>query len=279
MGDRPEALDRALRSVLDQDLPSGTALDVLVLTNGCGPIPVPAGVRTESLATNLGIPGGRNEGVRRTSADLLLFLDDDGYYPTTDVIARLVALFDADPRLGIASLKVVDSAGGAGQRRHVPRVRAGDPDRSSEVTTFLGGASAIRREVFDTCGLYADAFFFGHEESDLAWRALDAGFRIRYCGDVPMAHASRPPAAGGETLRLSARNRVWLVRRRLPWALAVAHLAVWTVLTAVRLRRPGPFLTWLRGARDGLREPAGERAPIRWRTAWRMALLGRPPVI
>lgn len=279
LGDRPEALDRALRSVLDQELPTGTSLEVLVLANGCGPVSVPAGVRLEALAENVGIPGGRNEGVRRTTADLLLFLDDDGYYPTRDVVVRLAAMFDADPRLGIASLKVVDSEGGAGQRRHVPRVRAGDPDRSSEVTTFLGGASAIRRAVFDTCGLYADAFFFGHEESDLAWRAIDAGFRIRYCGDIAMAHASRPPAAAGETLRLNARNRVWLVRRRLPWTLALVHLAVWAVLTAVRLRRPAAVLTWLRGARDGWREPAGERAPIRWRTAWRMTVLGRPPVI
>lgn len=279
MGDRPEALDRALRSVLDQQLPTGTTLEVLVLSNGGGPVAVPDGVRSEELATNLGIPGGRNEGVRRTSADLLLFLDDDGYYPTADVIARLVERFDADPRLGVVSLKVVDSAGGSGQRRHVPRVRAGDPDRSSEVTTFLGGASAIRRAVFDTCGGYADAFFFGHEESDLAWRALDAGFGIRYCGDIAMAHASRPPATNAESLRLNARNRVWLVRRRLPWSLAFAHLAVWAVLTAVRLRRLGLVLAWLRGLRDGWREPAGERAPIRWRTAWRMTLLGRPPVI
>lgn len=279
MGDRPEALDRALRSVLIQDLPRGTTLDVLVLANGCGPVDVPAGCRMEPLAENLGIPGGRNEGVRRTTADLLLFLDDDGFYPTTDVITRLVALFTAEPRLGIASLKVVDSAGGDGQRRHVPRLRAGDPDRSSDVTTFLGGASAIRRAVFEECGEYAAAFFFGHEESDLAWRALDAGFRIRYCGDLAMAHASRPPAASGETLQLNARNRVWLVRRRLPWPLALCHLAVWAVLTAVRLRRPAAVRTWLRGARDGWREPAGERSPIRWRTAWRMTLLGRPPVI
>jgi GT2 family glycosyltransferase len=233
----------------------------------------------EVLPVNLGIPGGRNEGVRRTDADVLVFLDDDGYYETPDVVSRVVDEFAADSRLGIVSLKVVDSEGGAGQRRHVPRLRAGDPDHSSEVTTFLGGASAIRRRVFDECGPYADQFFFGHEESDLAWRALDAGYRIRYLGDVAMAHASRPPAAAGESLRMNARNRVWLVRRRLPWTLAGIHLLVWTALSCARLRSPRAIRTYLAGLADGAREPAGERRPIRWATAWRMARLGRPPVI
>ncbi|MDX6274479.1 MAG: hypothetical protein QOJ92_1689 [Frankiales bacterium] len=275
MGDRPAALARALRSALDQTVP----MDVLVLANGGAPVVVPEGVRLEVLAENLGIPGGRNEGVRRTRADLLVFLDDDGYYPEPDAVARLVAAFDADPRLGIASLKVVDSAGGRGQRRHVPRLRAGDPDHSSEVTTFLGGASAIRRSVFETCGPYADQFFFGHEESDLAWRALDAGFTVRYLGDVAMAHASRPPATTREAVRINARNRVWLVRRRLPWVLAIGHLATWTVLSALRLRSPQAIAAYFGGLLEGWREPAGERAPIRWSTAWRMTRLGRPPVI
>jgi GT2 family glycosyltransferase len=275
MGDRPEALERALRSALAQTVP----MDVLVLANGCGPVAVPAGVRMELLPENLGIPGGRNEGVRRTDADLLVFLDDDGYYPEPDAVASVVRAFEAEPRLGIVSLKVVDSEGGAGQRRHVPRLRAGDPDRSSEVTTFLGGAAAIRRAVFDTCGAYPDAFFFGHEESDLAWRALDAGFTIRYLGDVAMAHASRPPARSGDGLRLNARNRVWLVRRRLPWPLAGLHLLVWTALTAARLRSPKAMRGYLGGLVEGWREPAGERRPIRWSTAWRMTRLGRPPLI
>ncbi|MGY4966456.1 glycosyltransferase family 2 protein, partial [Streptomyces sp. 900105245] len=30
---------------------------------------------------------------------------------------------------------------------------------------------------------------------------------------------------------------------------------------------------------EGLREPAGERRPMRWRTVWRLTRLGRPPVI
>ena len=35
------------------------------------------------------------------------------------------------------------------QRRHVPRLRAADPCGPREVTTFLGGASAVRRTVLD----------------------------------------------------------------------------------------------------------------------------------
>ena len=67
---------------------------------------------------------------------------------------------------------------GTTQRRHVPRLRASDPLRSSRVTTFLGGANAVRTTVFQQVGLLPDEFFYAHEETDLAWRALDAGWMI-----------------------------------------------------------------------------------------------------
>jgi len=109
MGDRPEALDRALSSALAQSVP----MDVLVLANGCGPVAVPAGVRLEILPDNLGIPGGRNEGVRRTSADLLLFLDDDGYYPSAETAAALVGLGSPLITLQISNALTSETGNGA----------------------------------------------------------------------------------------------------------------------------------------------------------------------
>ena len=51
---------------------------------------------------------------------------------------------------------------------------------SGAVTTFLGGGSVVRRAVAGPGGGAAGRFFYAHEETDLAWRALDAGWRIRY---------------------------------------------------------------------------------------------------
>lgn len=278
MGDRPVELARAVESVRGLD---GVPVELLLVGNGVelDTDLLPPGTRTLALPRNLGIPGGRNEGLAHTSGEVVLFLDDDGWYPDPGLGEHLRELFAADPRLGVVSMRVVDPQGGPGEQRHVPRLGRSDPGESSEVTTFLGGASAVRRAVVDQVGPLPARFFYGHEESDLAWRALDAGWRIRYDAASRMCHPAAPPSRHASYYRLNARNRAWLVRRNLPWPLAAAHLAVWTVLTGVRTRFGRPYLVWLRGLAEGLRTDCGPRRPIRWRTAWRMTLLGRPPVV
>lgn len=108
--------------------------------------------------------------------DVLLFLDDDGSLPNTDTAELIREAFSADPALGIVSFRITDPETGLTQRRHVPRLRASDPMRSSRVTTFLGGANAVRTKVLAQVGPLPGDFFYAHEETDLAWRALDAGF-------------------------------------------------------------------------------------------------------
>lgn len=276
MGNRPKEFDRAVRSVLDQH---GPTAHVLVVGNGADVPPVPEGVRTLRLPENLGIVGGRDLGWRELDDDLVLFLDDDAWLLSPDVLDRLRQDFADDGRLGIVSMRIVDPATGQTSRRHVPRLRASDPERSSEVTTFLGGASVVRREVLQQCDGLPSAFWYGHEETDLAWAALDAGWRIRYDAEAVAGHPTTTPARHETYYRLNARNRVWLARRRLPWPLAVTYLAVWTALTAARVRDVRLLRVWVGGFVEGWRTDAGPRRPMRWRTALRMARLGRPPVV
>ena len=231
------------------------------------------------LPENVGIPAGRNRGVEASTGELILFLDDDGYYDSTDLGAHLRDRFTADPKLGIVSFRVRDPEGGPGERRHVPRLRAGDPLRSSEVTTFLGGACAVRRAVFDAAGGLPEDFFYAHEETDLAWQALNAGYHIVYDADCVMFHPAVAPTRHAMFYRLNARNRVWLARRNLPWPVAFTYLAVWIGMTVARERKLASLRPWFGGFREGWRKPAGPRRPISWRTVWRMTRLGRPPVI
>jgi GT2 family glycosyltransferase len=275
-GDRPDEVARAVHSARDQ---KDVDVEVVVVGNGADPGTFGDGVRTVQLPDNVGIPAGRNHGAAQSTGDIVLFLDDDAYYDSAETVHRIVAAFVADDRLGVVSLRIRDPAGGPGERRHVPRLRAGDPARSSEVTTFLGGACAIRRSVFEAVGGFPDSFFYAHEETDFAWRALDAGYRIRYDADVAICHPALPPTRHAEFHRLNARNRVFLARRNLPWLIAVIYLLDWVALTVVRTRSPRQLRAWFSGFRSGFVEPCGERRPMHWRTVWRMTLLGRPPVI
>jgi GT2 family glycosyltransferase len=277
MGNRPFELRRAVDSALQQ---KDVDVEVVLVGNGADiPGTWPDAVKIVRLPENLGIPGGRNRGVEACTGELILFLDDDGWYESSDLGAHLRDEFAADGRLGIVSFRVRDPEGGPGERRHVPRLRAGDPLRSSPVTTFLGGACAVRRAVFDAAGGLPEDFFYAHEETDLAWQALNAGYHIMYDASCVMFHPAVSPTRHAMFYRLNARNRVWLARRNLPWPIAFTYLAVWVGMTVARERKMASLRPWFGGFREGWRKPAGPRRPISWRTVWRMTRLGRPPVI
>ncbi|MET7309911.1 glycosyltransferase family 2 protein [Streptomyces sp. NPDC005134] len=281
MGNRPDELRALLDSVAKQD---GDRIETVVVGNGA-PVPdVPAGVRTVELPENLGIPGGRNVGIEAfgpsgADVDALLFLDDDGLLPLTDTAELCRQAFEQDPKLGIISFRIADPDTGVTQRRHVPRLRAADPMRSSRVTTFLGGANAVRTRVLAEVGGLPGDFFYAHEETDLAWRALDAGWMIDYRADMVLNHPTTAPSRHAVYHRMVARNRVWLARRNLPALLVPVYLGVWLLLTL--LRKPsGPALkAWFGGFREGWAKSCGPRRPMKWRTVWRLTRLGRPPVI
>ncbi|WP_370086104.1 glycosyltransferase family 2 protein [Streptacidiphilus sp. MAP12-16] len=280
-GTRPVELKALLDSVAAQQ---GPAVEVVVVANGVEVPPLPAGVCGVRTDENLGIPGGRNVGIEAfgpdgSDVDIVLFLDDDGLLPQDDDVVKVRAAFAAEPRLGIVSFRIADPETGETQRRHVPRLRAADPLHSSKVTTFLGGACAVRSAVFAQAGQLPGEFFYGHEETDLAWRALDAGWDIEYRADIVLHHPKTLPSRHAVYNHNVARNRVWLARRNLPAPLVPLYLGTWMLLTLVRRPPADALRAWFAGFAEGWRKPCGPRRPISWRTVWRMTMLGRPPVI
>jgi GT2 family glycosyltransferase len=275
-GRRPADLELGLRSLLSQ---VGVDLDIVVVGNGWRPVGLPDGVRAVALPQNVGIPAGRNAGVPHVHGDLLFFLDDDARLRDEDALARFAALFRAEPAVGLIQPRVVDPDGRPAPRRWTPRLRVGDPGRSSDVAALWEGAVAVRREIFAQIGGWADEFFYMHEGVDLAWAVWDAGARVHYAADIVALHPVVLSTRHGDFYRLAVRNRIYLARRRLPLPVAAVYLTVWTVLTMLRARNRHALSESLRGAVDGIRGDAGPRRPISWRTVWRMARAGRPPVI
>jgi len=196
-----------------------------------------------------------------------------------DALARVAARFEADPRLGALQLGVAPRGGGAYSRDWVPRLRVGDRTRPCDVAVLWEGAVAVPRTVFDAAGGWPAEFRFVHEGVDLAWRIIDAGFRVHYAGDIAALHPPPAPVAAGERHSYSAyygaRNRVWLARRHLPLPLGALFVASFAVRTLPRVDARAA----LRGYRDGARGPYPERRKLRARTLWRMTRVGRPPLI
>jgi GT2 family glycosyltransferase len=277
--DRQHELLRSLDRVRAQRIAPGDSVQQVVVVNGGTAPELPADVLVVELPTNVGVAAGRNVGWKAGDGDLVVFLDDDGWLPRDDTFERLDAMFGDEPRLGIVSMRIADPDTGQTQRRHVPRLRSGDPMTGGEVTTFLGGAAAVRRVVLEQTGGLPDDFFLTHEETDLAWQALDRGWRIRYAPDCVLNHPTTSPARHAQFFRLNARNRVWLARRNLPASVGLLYVGCWIGLTVARVHDPASLRVWFAGLAEGVRTPAGPRRPISWRTVWRMTRLGRPPIL
>jgi GT2 family glycosyltransferase len=277
-GRRPHELELALDSVLAQ---RGVDVDAVVVGNGWEPDGLPAGVRGVGLAVDQGAPAGRNAGVPHTDGELVFFLDDDASLAEPDALARVAERFESDPELGLLQLRVDPREGGRPPRDWVPRLRAGDPHRSSEVTAVWEGAVASPRRVFDEVGGWPGPFRIVHEGIDLAWRVMDAGYRVEYAGDIAVQHPMPPPvpARHSYSLQLGVRNRVWLARRHLRLPLALLYVLSFTLRALLRVRAAGDLRAIAKGLREGVREPCGTRKPLRAKTLWRMTRIGRPPVI
>jgi GT2 family glycosyltransferase len=271
-GRRPAELAAAVASL-------GTGRDVVVVGNGWTPTGLPDGVRSVALAEDRGIPSGRNAGARAVGGELLFFLDDDARLADTGALAAVEARFAAEPDLGLLQPRVIASDAGRAPRDWVPRLRVGDPARSSDVTAVWEGAVAMRRAAFDASGGWPEAFVRGHEGVELAWRVMEAGYRVAYAGDIAVLHPTYATAPHDHSVYFGARNRVWLARRNLPLPLGVLYVTTYALRTLPVLRTRDRARAALRGYRDGLRGPCGPRRRLRVKTLWRMTRAGRPPII
>lgn len=275
MGDRRKALDAAVGSIQRQD--DSPSCRIVVVWNGVPATPVDA----DSIESreNLGVTGGRNLGAEHGDAPFLLFLDDDAELVSKRLLADAVDMFAADEQLGAITVRIVDDQGRTSPR-HVPRLGGGSAARSGAVTAFLGGAVLIRRQAFDEAGRFGKALFYSMEETDLSWRLHDAGWTIHYAAELLVQHPRVEPSRHPSARELTARNRVWIARRNLPWPLPAIYVLVWTLLGLARCLKSRQWPSGMgRGTVAGLRSMPFERRPISWRTVARLTRLGRPPVI
>lgn len=280
-GDRPTELTCAVESILRQSVGSY----IVVVANGPpdAATVLPARIAELSqvamirLPENLGVPGGRDHGIRASTGDVVAFLDDDAELLTEDANRSIEAAFAADPTLGAVSFRIEDDDGNT-QRRHVPRAGAGGADRSGPAATFLGGACAIRRSAYDEAGGYWADLFYAHEELDLSWRLHDRGHRVDYRPDIVVRHPRTPIGRHGDGWTRTGRNRVLVARRNLPLPIMAVHVTMWLILGVLRAPDVTCRLAYVRGWISGCTGEV-ERAPIRWRTVMALARSGRPPIV
>jgi len=259
---------------------------IIVVDNASGDDSLPR-VRSDApdaqliaSAVNSGFSGGCNVGIRAAldqGASRVLLLNGDVDVPP-DTLSVLECVFHKEPRVGVAGPIVtmrsdpssIESAGisyspATGRMRHLGHnARQSDTPLAAcrDVDAVSGCAMLVRREVFETVGLFAEEYFYGFEDLEFCLRAKAAGFRTVCAGDAVVKHEGGASIGRASPRRLyfAARNHLLLATRVGPQAwpirfaratnivgLNVAHALVQSGAIAPSLAAIG------RGVRDHLK--------------------------
>lgn len=226
--------------------------------------PHPAVELTE-LGRNVGVPAGRNIGIRQGSAPVVVSLDNDAVFGDLHALARSVERF-TDPGLGAVAFRADNYfTGEIDETSWVYPSALRGLDEAALVTRFVGVGHAIRRDAFDRVGGYDDWLFFCEEELDLSWKMIGAGYQILYDPSIVVRHKVSPEARvrwEGTRVYYQTRNSVLIHHRhlrRLPTTFLVA--GGW--LAKAAYNREGAQ-AW-RGIRDAVRtwrRSEGEADPL-----------------
>jgi glycosyltransferase involved in cell wall biosynthesis len=190
---RREVLAQVLPTVFDQDIPSDQR-EVVVVVDGstdgtaeylrtvCAPCRF-----TVVEQPNRGPASARNTGVRASSGNLVLFLDDDIRCAPTLLAKHAAAHVGIDRQVVFGPVLIApDSPSNSatdrarrGYEEYWERLACeGGP--ASKYDVYLCPNTSLRRALFLEMGGYDEAFRWAHEDAEIALRLWDAGIRFRF---------------------------------------------------------------------------------------------------
>jgi GT2 family glycosyltransferase len=216
-----------------------------------------------ALDRNQGFAAACNAGIRATSSELVVTLNNDTV-PEPDWLALLLDGVEQYPEAGMFASTLwldrepplVDAAGLEINRLGVAwNVGRGLPVTGlavEPVNVFgpCGGAALYRRQLLEDVGLFDESYFAYLEDAELAWRARWAGWTGMAIPTSIVSHIHS--ATGGRTLPqkywLLGRNRLWTLLRHYPrphlWyhlPLILLNEVLTGLLGAIALRNPAPL--------------------------------------
>jgi len=190
-------------------------------------------IRYFKMSENLGVSGGRNVAIKKATGEILITIDDDAILEDPEATTKIVKKFSEEPYVGVLAFKIVNYFSGKLQKNAFPcRDKKRDPDREFETTWFIGAGHAIRREVYETVGIYRDYWPWGSEEYDLALQTVNLGFKIVYFPKVVVRHKISPAGRISNLGRFKAialKHRLKAAILNLPWYSVLTMLLVRSV--------------------------------------------------
>jgi GT2 family glycosyltransferase len=219
------------------------------------------------LGGNLGVTGGRNAGIRASSGDILVFLDDDSLVEgEVGMYDRLAARFDQDPRLAAVAFRSWLREKDVSDPAEFPHTdKSLSRDREFETFRFIGAGHALRKSALDETGLYPESFFYGMEEFELSFRLMKAGYRIIYDPSFTVTHmkADNGRLVRKDVIERMYANKLFIVWRHLPLKEALLCAGAWAVKTLLDSRDPRSILRAVSAFTKNARREKAKREPSR----------------
>ncbi len=230
---------------------------------------------------NLGFAGGFNVGLQYAlseNAEHVLILNND---TEIDPMALRHMLKEAEDDVGMIAPKIyyhndpnrIWSIGGDIQPLTIEKTNdahgqldVGQWDVTIEREFFTGCVLLLSRQLLTKIGLFDEQFFMYYEDSDMSFRARQAGFKLLL---VPQAHVWHKVAvsSGGTD---SPNERYWMGRSSilffhkhvsgLQWFIVIPYRMGSGIKTTIRLlshQQYDAVKSYFRGLYDGLREVFG----------------------
>lgn len=190
---------------------------------------------------NLGYTGGNNIGIRRAledNSDYIFILNPDTEIKN-DTIANLskeadnssAAIFG--PKILFNDRKTIWYGGGIidqdnilGVHRGMDEVDSGQYDEISNTDFVSGAAIFVKRQVFETVGLFDIRYFLYLEDMEFCLRAKQAGFISAYNPKAIVYHKNAKSTGLGSPLQdyFITRNRLIFAFKYLSWRKRLALL-------------------------------------------------------
>ena len=129
--------------------------------------------------------------------------------------------------------------GGYGADRGYLQRDEGQFDEPEGVFAWCGGGVLLRRRYLEEVGLFDERFFLYYEDTDLAWRGRSRGWRYGYVPESRFRHIHAATSGEGSALfqHYVERNRLLMLTKNAPRALAAGAVARYVLITASYARR------------------------------------------
>ncbi|KQS26956.1 glycosyltransferase family 2 protein [Dyadobacter sp. Leaf189] len=235
---QPQVTEDLLRSL--EEVNNYPDLEIIVVDNGSTIDPVPAWkpryphvkfIRSEK---NTGFAGGNNIGIAQATGNYLFLINNDTEV-TPDLIRKLVAQLEENPRIGMISPKInyfdhpkmLQYTGYTPMNYYTARnacIGQFEEDRgqydslSGETGYAHGAAMMVRREAIEKAGLMAENYFLYYEELDWCERIRKAGYEIHVDLSALIYHKESVSVGKRTALKefFMNRNRILFIRKNAP---------------------------------------------------------------